>query len=87
MFSEINYTTTHFEVVGSRRKCSNPSDGNIAIEGDDMYLYYGSEWHKFDSSSEYYNTKADVKTHPRICSRCGAPLTSCKCDYCGTMYV
>ena len=64
MFSEINYTTTHFEVVG----------------------YYGSEWHKIDSPSEYYNTKADVKTHPRICSRCGAPLTSYKCDYCGTMY-
>ena len=38
-----------------------------------------------------YTTKAEIieyinKPKVRNCINCGAPLTSCKCEYCGTFY-
>ena len=93
--------TTTFRLVGTLLDYPNPQDGDICVtNNDDVYLFYGKEWHKMDNydkytntradieiCDKYINTRADIETHPKICSRCGAPLLSCKCDYCGTMYV
>lgn len=78
------------------------NDGDVAIYRGKEYMYLsgyeGSRWVPISTTTindtaeyscainDHVSMTNNYVAHPKICTQCGAPLYSCKCEYCGTMY-
>ena len=76
-------TYNTFQYIGRIRDLKSQGRvGDITLYENDTYAYFKDGWQPLGVS----NVRSDCVSHPKMCSQCGAPLFSCKCEYCGTMY-
>ena len=77
-----------FQYIGGIQNLETTArQGDIAHYMDNTYVYMSDEWLPlFDDSLEPSRVEYEHIAYPKICSQCGAPLFSCQCEYCGTMY-
>lgn len=53
------------------------------IDTEELFVFGENTYSKICSN----NTNNSLKFNkPTNCKNCGAPLVSCKCEYCGTIY-
>ena len=59
-------------------------EGEVALAVDTNEIFVGTKngWVQIQSTKE----ESNKQLHPHICERCGAPMHSSKCEYCGTEY-
>lgn len=56
--------------------------GDVFLVGDDVYIFGGDTWEPMgDVPMESDRRRIPVHTN---CVNCGAPLSECVCEYCGT---
>lgn len=64
----------------------NPGDLFYDCTKAEFYALGSKEGLLYRIGRNELDMSSTTDMHPRICSRCGAPLTGHKCEYCGTSY-
>ena len=59
-------------------------NGSVIRVHGETYVFYNNEPIRLCASP--IEPEPD-RMFPKICKRCGAPLKSCECEYCGTRYI
>ena len=73
-----------FRLVGNYDPSRKYQAGDIVVKGDEVHTYIDGSWLNIGDSIE---AKLHDSLRPKICSRCGAPLTGSRCAYCETQYL
>ena len=89
----MNIETTMYRFSGDiqeiRKYTSNPNVcGAIFVSTDKNNIYVVNEAQEIIEVCQINNHKQHVRIEqrPTNCKNCAAPLTSYKCEYCGTKY-
>lgn len=79
-----------FKYIGSFTSLPKKANmGDLCKMSGAHYVYDNNKWINIGATATqpYYPTTATVeKMKPRICTQCGAPLHSNKCEFCDTEY-
>lgn len=88
MFTQAVNTIVFRQITtntASLHSIQNPCVGELVYIQDtqELYVYGANGWAQITCGTE---EKMNESFRPRVCERCGAPMHSNKCEYCGTEY-